>query len=179
MDENASADHRFFLPDITLDTDTQEIAIWTGYPKPNLDIDDWMIVNEDGSYDIFTLTDPLIVKKSKGESIFLRDPNRQIVLWRYWDGEVTVEPSQIFTSCQSNTIKMWVDNREYVVNHQSHQLDVPPQIYDGSTFVPLRALGDALGCVTLWYPESRRIEYSYQNPCDNTNTVLDLWIEQG
>ncbi len=178
MDENAPSnwsDHRFFLPDITLGMKSQEIRIWLHTPDHR--VDHWMLRSNDGSYDLLALlTHNFITKESKGESIFLRDPNRQIVFWRYWNGKDTVEPHQIL--CQSTTIKMWVDKSEYIVDDKSHQLDVPPQIYDGSTFVPLRALGDALDCKTEWYGEEKKVNYSYYNPCKKTSTVLQLWIDE-
>jgi hypothetical protein len=102
MDENAPSnwsDHRFFFPDVTLGVHTSEVRVWLHTPDPDKDFDHWIIYNEDGSYDLLALLyHNFITKDSKGESIFLRNPNRQIVLWRYWNGEETVEPEEIHIS---------------------------------------------------------------------------------
>lgn len=42
------------------------------------------------------------------------------------------------------------DNIKIVINNQELYTDVPPVIVDGRTLVPLRAIGEAMGCTVTW-----------------------------
>ena len=44
-----------------------------------------------------------------------------------------------------------------IVNNQEIQSDVPPQIIDGRTMVPIRAVGQALGCQVSWDGDQRAV----------------------
>ncbi len=101
VDENALQSHRYFLPDVSLGKHTSEISMWFGTPK--VEPDYWIERNEDGTIDLYALIGNLISinPKSKGESIFLRDPNRKIVDWVYWNGEETVTPDKIIEHLES------------------------------------------------------------------------------
>lgn len=77
---------------------------------------------------------------------------------------------------QRKVIIMWVGNADYIAAGKTGQFEVPPQILGGSTYVPLRALGDLLGCVTEWFGDERKIVYTYIDPCSGNKTVLDMWI---
>lgn len=58
-----------------------------------------------------------------------------------------------------DTIIFKINNREYSVNSNIYTLDTAPKIYEGKTYVPLRALSEAMG-----------IEIDY-NENDNTVTL--------
>lgn len=47
-------------------------------------------------------------------------------------------------------IKMTLGQKQYVVNGEKKELDVVPDIIGGRTFVPIRALGEALGKTVHW-----------------------------
>ena len=44
-------------------------------------------------------------------------------------------------------------------NAETRSLDVPPQIIDGRTMVPLRFIGDVLGASVEWNGQTRQISY--------------------
>lgn len=44
-----------------------------------------------------------------------------------------------------------------IVNNQEVQSDVPPQIIDGRTMVPIRAVAEALGCQVSWDGDQRAV----------------------
>lgn len=75
-----------------------------------------------------------------------------------------------------NIIVMWVGKSDYIFGSKSDKFEVPPQIIDGSTYVPLRALGDLLGCDTQWFGDERKVVYTYVDPCSSSKTVLEIWI---
>jgi len=105
IDENASQLHRFFLPDVSLGKHTSNISMWFGDPKTYPT--DWLMRNDaDDGYEIYTLTETLVtMDKDNPESIFLRDPNRKIVDWVFWNGEETVSPDKII-----DHLSMLIDN---------------------------------------------------------------------
>ncbi len=55
------------------------------------------------------------------------------------------------------SVKMWIDNR--LVNYKTSFgiCDVPPQIYDSRTFVPLRLVSNALGVSVTWDAADRTV----------------------
>jgi len=77
---------------------------------------------------------------------------------------------------QRKVIIMWVGKQNYISGGNTGVFDVPPQIIGGSTYVPLRALGDLLGCETEWFDAERKVVYTYIDPCSGDKTVLDIWI---
>lgn len=55
-------------------------------------------------------------------------------------------------TAQKGTITVWlkVGSKTVKVNNKSMTIDVPAQVYNGSTYVPLRFIGDAFGVTTDW-----------------------------
>ena len=47
-------------------------------------------------------------------------------------------------------ISMAIGSTSFKVNDKSKDLSVPPQIVDGSTMVPLRAIAQAFGSTIAW-----------------------------
>ncbi len=76
-------------------------------------------------------------------------------------------------SSPSTTRVVWLqlDNPIAKVNGQPQTLDVPPQLLEGSTMVPLRFVAEALGAELKWdAPERRTLS-------TETRTVV-LWVDQ-
>ncbi len=48
------------------------------------------------------------------------------------------------------TIILEQNNKTYTVNGVEYQSTVAPQVISGSTYIPLRTLGDKIGAVTVW-----------------------------
>ncbi|MBR5528260.1 MAG: copper amine oxidase N-terminal domain-containing protein, partial [Clostridia bacterium] len=51
-------------------------------------------------------------------------------------------------------IKLTIDSKEIVKNGEKSELDVPAQIVEGRTLVPLRAIFEALGASVEWNGET-------------------------
>lgn len=60
----------------------------------------------------------------------------------------------------TSTIKLVIGNKEATLNGQILKLDVPAQIIDGYTMVPLRFIGDCLGCEINWSQQSKTASIS-------------------
>lgn len=46
--------------------------------------------------------------------------------------------------------QMWVGKKNAKINGKDYPLDAPPEIVSGKTFVPVKAVGDALGAKLIW-----------------------------
>ncbi len=73
---------------------------------------------------------------------------------------------------RGQAVRLQVGNRTARVGSQETTLDVPPQILDGRTMVPLRFLGEALGATLNWDGGERRITLTA-----GSRTVL-LWVDR-
>ena len=68
-----------------------------------------------------------------------------------WDGETKT----VTLTKDSNTITISIGQASYALNGESHAIDVPAQIINGSTMLPLRAIADATGAEVLWDGETK------------------------
>lgn len=57
----------------------------------------------------------------------------------------------------ATTITLTIGSHTPSINGQTTNMDVPSQLVNGRTFVPLRFIVDALGCKTTWEGEKRAI----------------------
>jgi len=60
-----------------------------------------------------------------------------------------------------NTVKVVIGKTEYNVNDKVYNLDVPAQIYNDRTYIPLRAVSEALGADVTYNNTSKNIILSY------------------
>jgi hypothetical protein len=58
----------------------------------------------------------------------------------------------------SRTISLTLDSDKALLNGKKVQLDTPPVLYQGSTYVPLRFVGEALGATVIWENATRTIQ---------------------
>ncbi|PKM49960.1 MAG: hypothetical protein CVV02_13310 [Firmicutes bacterium HGW-Firmicutes-7] len=73
------------------------------------------------------------------------------------------------------TIKLQIGRYDMQVSDQSSiYLDVVPQIYNGRTLMPIRAIAEGLGCEVLWNEANRTIEIEQSG----TIIVHGLWGTQ-
>jgi len=88
------------------------------------------------------------------------------------EADVTIDSSsQTLTASKSgSTVTLTIGSLTATVNDQEQNLDVPAQIVNGRTFVPLRFLAEALGCKTTWDGESRKINVKV--PLDTTGDTM-------
>ncbi|WP_281884261.1 stalk domain-containing protein [Paenibacillus sp. YYML68] len=70
-----------------------------------------------------------------------------------WDADTR----QIIIAKGSTRIELKLDDAAAVMNGELHQLEVPAQLVDSSTYIPIRAVAEALGAKVEWEAESRLI----------------------
>jgi len=58
---------------------------------------------------------------------------------------------------KKTVVKVQIGSDVMTVNGQVHQLDVAPEIKDNHTYLPLRAIAEALGATVDWIPETKGI----------------------
>ncbi len=79
-----------------------------------------------------------------------------------YNGFVTFEEGQTFVTWedgvqQKTEIKLTIDSKEIVKNGVASELDVPAQIINSRTMVPLRAIFEALGATVEWDDATRTV----------------------
>ena len=68
-----------------------------------------------------------------------------------WNGETKT----VTLTKNSDTITIAIGQASYSLNGQEHAIDVPAQIINSSTMLPLRAIADATGSEVLWDGEKK------------------------
>lgn len=71
--------------------------------------------------------------------------------WNSGTNTITINKSNI-------TLVMTIGKTDYLVNGISHQIDVPPLIIDGYTFVPTRCIAEEFGYKVFWNSISNTVE---------------------
>ena len=74
-----------------------------------------------------------------------------------WDGNTK-------TACAKkgkNTVKFLINSNEYYVNDKVYELDIPAEIYDSKTYVPLRAVSEGLGVSIEYDSDNKTVTLSY------------------
>jgi len=61
----------------------------------------------------------------------------------------------------NKSIILTIGSRIALINNQKVSLEVPPQIFKGTTFIPLRFVSEALGCRVQWEAAYKRITIEY------------------
>ena len=70
-----------------------------------------------------------------------------------WDGE-----TKTVTSVKDDTtVKLTVGEKKLTVNGTAKELDVPGQIVENRTLVPVRAISEAFGCEVGWDSATRTV----------------------
>lgn len=108
----------------------------------------------DGQTIQFPAQDPVIV----GEGTTLV-PMRTIfealgaeVGWQEENGVQT-----IIATTEDTTINMTIDSSEFFVNGERRELEVPVQLMNDKTMVPLRAISESLGCYVGWDQDAQTV----------------------
>jgi len=76
--------------------------------------------------------------------------------WNDYERKITIQTS-------SKSIELWVDKKNARVNGISTTTDVPPQIINGRTMVPVRFVTENLDCEVQWDGEQNRITINVKN----------------
>ena len=72
--------------------------------------------------------------------------------WQEVDGVQTIT-----ATTEDTTINMTINSKEYFVNGERKELDVPAQLMNDKTMVPLRAIGESLGCYVGWDQDAKTV----------------------
>lgn|GEM_PF-2344818 len=59
------------------------------------------------------------------------------------------------------SVNMWVNQRNFTVNGVQNELDVPPQIINERTMMPIRFVAENIGCEIAWVASTRQIIIVY------------------
>lgn len=71
------------------------------------------------------------------------------------EGEEVLQPEPEPT--QGLKIEMWIGNKIALVNGKTIELDIPPEIKDGRTLVPMRFVAENIGAKITWYAQEKKI----------------------
>ena len=122
---------------------------------------------------MITPTDDIGMFEVKADSGKVAKINGQIV----YDGVVKFEPGETnvgwvkgIQETEKTEIKLVIDKAEITTNGVAKALDVPAQIVDSRTLVPLRAIFEALGATVEWDGETRTVT----SEMDGTNIKLTI-----
>lgn len=75
-----------------------------------------------------------------------------------WNGE-----TRSVIAVKNNTVvELQIGNPTATVNGDPVTIDVPPELREGRTFVPLRFISESLGAVVDWEPETYTVIISGQ-----------------
>lgn len=74
----------------------------------------------------------------------------------------------------NTTIALWIDRQEAEINGEKVELAVPPKIINGSTYVPLRFVGEALNLEVNWDGQTKtvRLEGKYIVDVENKKLIV-------
>ncbi|MDY3928216.1 MAG: stalk domain-containing protein [Clostridia bacterium] len=64
---------------------------------------------------------------------------------------VTYDNGKVQIKYKDTEINLEIGKEEYSINDEKHMFDVPAQIINGRTMIPLRSVGEALGMEVLWW----------------------------
>lgn len=68
---------------------------------------------------------------------------------------------QIDITLKSKHLKLWVNKTTADLDGQQLSLDVPPKVLNGRTMVPLRFVGESLGCKVQWDGKTQTVTIQY------------------
>lgn len=72
----------------------------------------------------------------------------------------TEEPAAEEPTAVSRVVRLWVGQTRAQVDGSAQTLDVPPQVVDGRSLVPLRFLAEALGAEVEWNGAEKAVTYT-------------------
>ena len=63
----------------------------------------------------------------------------------------------IVATTEDTTINMTINSEKFYVNGEEKELDVPPQLINDKTLVPIRAISESLGCYVGWDQDAKTV----------------------
>jgi hypothetical protein len=96
-----------------------------------------------------------------------------------WEGSTKT----ITAKKKDTTVVMQIDNNVLSVNGKAIELDVPPQLVDGRTLVPVRAIAESFEIKVIWDDVTRSVLLTtfipFESPIDAFNYLCDWLLENG
>lgn len=98
-----------------------------------------------------------------------------------WNGD-----TQTVTALRlDSVVKLVIGSKEASVNKEKRQLDVPAQIFDSRTFVPLRFISESIGADVVWDGATRTVTITtdkahWSDPGDNlslNSLFTNEWVD--
>lgn len=107
----------------------------------------------DGQTVQFPLQDPIIVE---GRTLVpMRTIFEALGAEVQWIDENGVQ--SIVATTEDTTINMTINDKEFFVNGEQKTLDVPAQLINDKTLVPIRAISESLGCFVGWDENTKTV----------------------
>ena len=97
-----------------------------------------------------------------------------VVTWNAHNREVVLD-----NPIDATRIILWIDNTQMSVSGQRADLDVAPQIVNGSTMIPVRAVADAVGANVSWDADSRIVRIDHNVTRDYTRVTFNNLLRAG
>jgi hypothetical protein len=69
--------------------------------------------------------------------------------------------NKVTITVKTTVIEMWINNNNVRVNGVAKQLDVPPQIINGRTMIPVRFISENLGSQVGWDDKTKKVTVTY------------------
>ncbi len=114
---------------------------------------DIVTVTVDGNTLQFPLQDPIIID---GRTLVpMRTIFEALGAEVQWIDENGVK--SIIATTEDTTINMTIDSDKFYVNGEEKTLDVPAQLINDKTLVPIRAVSESLGCSAEWENETKTV----------------------
>ncbi|MCP3778596.1 MULTISPECIES: copper amine oxidase N-terminal domain-containing protein [Paenibacillus] len=88
------------------------------------------------------------------------------------DAKVSWDPKEKAVTVTRNgvSVKLFVNSPKAYINGQPYSIEQPASIVDGTTMVPVRVIGEALGTNVKWEPESQSVVV-YEQPTTTTTST--------
>jgi len=78
-------------------------------------------------------------------------------MWDHAMGLIPTDKQREEMDARKRTVEFYIDHCGYYINGERFNTDVPSQINDSRTFLPIRACADALGKDVIWDRETREV----------------------
>jgi len=105
---------------------------------------------------IVTLTSPPIIQQGR-TMVPIRAITEGLGAKVVWDAKTR----KVTIKLGTRTVEIWIGKKEGKVNGKTVILDVPPQIFQGVTMVPLRFIAENLDCNVQWDATTQTITLQY------------------
>ena len=101
-------------------------------------------------------------------AIFKTRPNNTVKIEQHiflavkYPQEIILEASQTVSSSKGSTdVSLQINSTELHKNSETKTLDVPAQLVEGRTLVPVRAIAEAYDCTVGWDSETKTVSVKY------------------